>query len=80
MDSKGGKKSQPPAPPADDFADWQLADELANWAEALARDAFTVAADGQGLHPSDMQIEVSQALRKTAKLRLKKALKGFQKP
>jgi hypothetical protein len=66
--------------PSVEFALWQLADDVANSAEQTARDAFTVSSDGKGLRPSEIQLEVSRALRKTARLRLKAALQSLEKP
>lgn len=65
-------------PDEDKFALWQLADELATGADKLVLEAFTVAVDGRGGRPSEMQVAVSVALRAAASQRLKIALECFE--
>lgn len=57
-----------------------MADELANAAERIVCDAFTASTHGIGLPPSDIQLEVAHALRKTSKLKLRAALEGLDRP
>ncbi|NPC58701.1 hypothetical protein [Caenimonas soli] len=65
---------------SDAFELWQLADELANSAERIVCDAFTASTHGIGRPPSDIQLDVAHALRKTSKLKLKAALEGLERP
>lgn len=65
---------------SDEFEVWQMADELANAAERIVCDAFTASTHGIGPPPSDIQLEVAHALRKTSKLKLRAALEGLERP
>ena len=68
-----------PETPSDRFENWQLADEMASSAERAVCDAFTACANGVGLRPSDLQLEVSHALRIKAQRLLSAAARDIDR-
>jgi hypothetical protein len=60
------------------FARWLEADELANAAERLMSDAWTRVAEGKGLAPTDVNLEISRGLRRTASRRLRAASNALE--
>jgi hypothetical protein len=66
--------------PSDRFEIWQLADELASAAERIVCDAFTNSVNGVGKRPTQLQLDVSHALRISAKRMLIAATEDIRPP